>query len=121
MKALIGFVGAAALLVLAIGVSDAEAGYWRRGRYYYYPNEVRQAAPAAAVPRAAAAPRATAAPAQGTRRTYSYAPSYTPWPYYPNYGYSTGAAYSAAAGMRPGQVYGTFGLRPADARARGNY
>ncbi len=108
------FLGIAALLILAMGVSDAQAGYWRNGRYYYYPKEVRAAAPAAGQ-------TAVAVPGQGVRRSYSYAPSYAPWPYYPNYGYSTGAAYSPAAGMRAGQVYGTFGLRPADARARGNY
>jgi hypothetical protein len=106
--------GIAALLFVGIGVSDAQAGYWRRGVYYYYPNEVRAAAPVAGQ-------TAATVQGQGVRRSYSYASSYTPWPYYPNYGYSTGAAYSAAAGMRPGQVYGTFGLRPADARARGNY
>ncbi len=107
------FLVVGALLILAIGVSDAEAGYWRNGRYYY-PNEVRAVAPVAGQ-------TAAAVQAQGVRRSYSYAPSYAPWPYYPNYGYSTGAAYSPAAGMRPGQVYGTFGMRPADARARGNY
>ena len=106
--------GATVLLLLAIGVSEAQAGYWRNGVYYYYPNEVRQAAPAAAP--------TTAVQSQGVRRSYSYAPGTTTvWPYYPNFGNATGAAYSPAAGMRQGQVYGTFGLRPADARARGNY
>jgi hypothetical protein len=107
------FLGIAALLILAIGVSDAQAGYWRNGRYYYYPNEVRPAAPVAG--------QTAAVRGQGVQRSYSYAPPYTPWPYYPNYGYSTGAVYGPAAGLRPGQVYGTFGMRPADARARGNY
>ncbi len=56
-------------------------------------------------------------------RSYSYYPRTTNvWPYYPNYGNnSVGAAYSQAAGMRQGQFFGTFGLRPADARARGAY
>jgi hypothetical protein len=43
------------------------------------------------------------------------------WPNYPNYGNPVGAAYSKAAGMRQGQWFGTFGLHPADARARGAY
>lgn len=57
-------------------------------------------------------------------RTYSVAPrssSSGVWPFYPNYGNPVGAAYSRAAGMRQGQWFGTFGLHPADAKARGAY
>lgn len=49
------------------------------------------------------------------------APTTNVWPYAPNYGNPVGAMYSKAAGMRQGQFFGTFGLRPADARARGAY
>jgi hypothetical protein len=60
---------------------------------------------------------------QGYRQGYARAAQTTNvWPFYPNYGNNpVGAAYSQAAGMRPGQFFGTFGLRPADARARGAY
>lgn len=120
-----------AALIAAMGVSQAQAGnwYWNGRNWYYYPQQARatQAAPRAQAPTAQApATRAPVAQAPATRapmaqRRYSYAPSYTPWPYYPDYGYSVGQAYSPAAGMRQGQVYGTFGLRPANARAAGNY
>jgi hypothetical protein len=66
------------------------------------------------------APRAATATNQGSN--YSTNRPASVWPVYPNYGNNpVGAAYSAAAGMRPGQFFGTFGLRPADARARGAY
>ncbi len=54
------------------------------------------------------------------RRAYS-APPTLPWPAYANYGNPVGAQYSKAAGLRQGQMFGTFGQRPADARARGGY
>ena len=111
----------AALVALSLGVTDAQAGWRRYGRnWYYYPDSGQAAVQTTP---AAPAPPATRAPVQARvpQRAYSYAPSPTPWPYYPNYGNWEGTAYSPAATLRPGQVYGTFGLRPADARARGNY
>jgi hypothetical protein len=63
------------------------------------------------------------APAQQrptARRAYS-APPTLPWPAYANYGNAVGKSYSKAAGLREGQIFGTFGARPADARARGGY
>ena len=99
--------GFAALALLSVGVAAAQAagpGYYSRG--YYYPSQQSGA---------------YNYPAQG--RAYSTVPRTSGvWPYYPNYGNNpVGAAYSQAAGMRPGQFFGTFGLRPADARARGAY
>ncbi len=105
------FLAMAGLVVLAIGVSDAQAGWRARRGYYYYQN----------APAATATTTTAAAPATARGRSYSIAPGSTAWPYYPNYGNWEGTAYSPAASLRPGQVYGTFGLRPADARARGNY
>ncbi len=101
----IGF-GLMALALLSVGAAPAQAagGYYRNGYYYRSQpaNQAYQSAPA---------------------RAYSTTPrSSGVWPYYPNYGNNpVGAAYSQAAGMRPGQFFGTFGLRPADARARGAY
>ncbi len=58
---------------------------------------------------------------RGYRQSSSRSGSSGVWPNYPNYGNPVGAAYSKAAGMRQGQWFGTFGLHPADARARGAY
>jgi hypothetical protein len=55
------------------------------------------------------------------RSAPAYSGGTAPASVWPNYGNSVGAAYSAAAGLRQGQFFGTFGLRPADARARGAY
>jgi hypothetical protein len=60
-------------------------------------------------------------PTAQPRRSYSMGPNSGVWPNYPNYGNPVGAAYSKAAGMRQGQWFGTFGLHPADAKARGAY
>jgi len=95
--------GLAALALLSVGALEAQAvghGFYSRGYYQSQPQHY-------------------AVPAQ----SYSSAPrTGSVWPYYPNYGNNpVGAAYSPAAGMRPGQFFGTFGLRPADARARGAY
>jgi hypothetical protein len=60
------------------------------------------------------------APRPTARRSYS-APPTLPWPAYANYGNPVGSSYSKAAGLRSGQIFGTFGNRPADARARGAY
>ncbi len=65
-------------------------------------------------------PTATAPQRPTARRSYS-APPTLPWPAYANYGNPVGSSYSRAAGLRSGQIFGTFGNRPADARARGSY
>jgi hypothetical protein len=63
-----------------------------------------------------------AQPAQRpTARRANSVPPTLPWPAYANYGNVVGRRYSKAAGLREGQVFGTFGARPADARARGSY
>lgn len=119
-----------AALVAALGASQAFAGAWQwNGRQWVWNPQATaaKAAPQAQAPvtraPAAQAPvtRAPVAQAPMAQRRYSYAPAPAPWPYYPNYGYWAGSAYSRAAAMREGQVYGTFGLRPANARAAGNY
>jgi ABC-type transporter Mla subunit MlaD len=104
MVKFIAFAASLAPLFL-IAAGDVQAGIFRHHRT----NQ-----PAAQ--QQAAAPAATAS--QGS----NYAPrAANVWPGYPNYGNPVGSAYSAAAGLRPGQFFGTFGLRPADARARGAY
>lgn len=114
-----------AALVAALGASQAFAGAWQwNGRQWVWnPQAAAQAqAPAAKAPVAQApVTRAPVAQAPMAQRRYSYMPAPAPWPYYPNYGYWAGNAYSPAATLRQGQVYGTFGLRPANARAAGNY
>jgi hypothetical protein len=105
---------AIALAVLASCAVRAEAGPFRARRYY------KTGAPVAAQ---AAAPTYQSAPVNQPAQVYrgSSMPAGSVWPVYPNYGNPVGSAYSAAAGLRPGQFFGTFGLRPADARARGAY
>jgi len=94
---------------LLVGPATVQAGIFRHHR-------ATQSSGAAQT----TAPQAATATNQGTN--YSMNRPATVWPGYPNYGNNpVGAAYSAAAGMRPGQFFGTFGLRPADARARGAY
>lgn len=120
--------------------TSAQAWPWRH-QYYQQYNQPAQQQPAAA-PQKQPAAQAQPAPAQKAQapvtqrapvaaqpwpapaQRYSYGnglPAGTAWPVYPNYGNPVGAAYSPAAGLRPGQFFGTFGLRPADARARGAY
>ncbi len=100
-------VSASLLVLLLLGATNVQAGIFRHHRT----NQ-----PAGVQP--AAAPQATMAH-QGSNYPMNRPASV--WPVYPNYGNPVGAAYSAAAGLRPGQFFGTFGLRPADARARGAY
>jgi hypothetical protein len=94
-----------ALMVIAAGLAaaKAEAGPWRNRRYQ------------TSQPAAQARVVTPGSSANGFARA-------NVWPYYSSSaGNPVGAAYSPAAGLRQGQWFGTFGLRPADARARGAY
>ncbi len=81
---------------------------------------------------AVAAPRVNQQPTwrysnSPVHRNYYYAPApryYSgalPWPGFPTdqFDPAIARAYSPAAGLRPGQVFGTFGIHPAGARVMG--
>ena len=95
-----------ALVVLGAGLaaSKVEAGPFHNRRYQTS-QPVQQAA------------------TTQTQQTYAGSGTWNNvWPYYASSNRnSVGASYSPAAGLRQGQWFGTFGLRPADARARGAY
>lgn len=107
----------------SLTAGGAQAWPWRHHYYQQYNQPAaapQQAAQAPATQRAPVAAQPWPAPAQ-QRYSSGGLPAGRAWPVYPNYGNPVGAAYSDAAGLRPGQFFGTFGLRPADARARGAY
>lgn len=135
------FFTVSALLAAVCLVSATGAQAWPWRHHYQQYNQTQQYSQPAAAPQAAQAPAArqpqgqaaqgqtqqhapvAAQPWPAPARRYSNngLPAGSAWPVYPNYGNPVGAAYSPAAGLRPGQFFGTFGLRPADARARGAY